>query len=511
MATRRPDLNSPGGAGIGRPGPLARDSLWSLAAIILVGLSAAAFNALVGRFLGQAALGQAGLALAIGLGGAQVATAGLAPAITRFGAARLAAGDPAGARRALGGGLAAALGLGAGLALALLLLGPGRAERLGLPPGLLAASAGLLALQAAYIALKAALYGLGRVGAYARAELPAALTFAALLAALLAGAPLSLVSPFLAANLVFALRAAWLLARAWPGGQAGGEAPPAAELAAIAPEAAPVSSATRMPRYTLIASIGSAAALARLQLVLLLTAALWSVEEVGRLQAALTFLPPVMLLPRALELALLPRLARDWGGADRAAFRRRTAAALRLSALGLSLAAGGLGLAAGWLLPALFGPGFGAALPALRWTLLAAWSLGLASPAVTALSGADGVAVPNAAGLAGLATSLVAWAIWLPAGGATAAAAGLAVGSLVNAGIPLIWAIRRYDLAARPLLATLTRSGVLLLTGVLLLARWPAAAFGIGLAYVIVLGLWEGQTLRPGHPLRRAAPPENAR
>ena len=38
--------------------------------------------------------------------------------------------------------------------------------------------------------------------------------------------------------------------------------------------------------------------------VLLLTAALWSVEEVGRLQAALTFLPPVMLLPRALELAL---------------------------------------------------------------------------------------------------------------------------------------------------------------------------------------------------------------
>lgn len=511
MATRRPDLSSPGGTRIGRPGPLARDSLWSLAAILQVGLSAAAFNALVGRFLGQAALGQAGLVLAIGLGGAQVATAGLAPAITRFGAARLAAGDPAGARRALGGGLAVAIGLGAGLAIALLRLGPERVEGLGLPPGGLVASAGLLALQSAYIALKAALYGLGRVGAYARSELPAALAFAAFLAALLAGAPLSLVSPFLAANLVFTLRAAWLLARAWPERRAAGEAPPAAAPAAIGADAARVARGTRMPRYALIASVGSAAALARLQLVLLFTAALWSVEEVGRLQAALTFLPPVLLLPRALELALLPRLAHDWGGADRASFRRRTDAALRLSALGLSLAAGGLGLAAGWLLPALFGAEFGVALPALRWTLLAAWSLGLASPAVTALSGADGVAVPNAAGLAGLATSLLAWAIWLPEGGASAAAAGLAAGSLVNAGIPLVWAIRRYQLAARPLLASLSRSGLLLLAGGLLLARWPRAALGIALAYVVLLALWEGRRLWPGQALRRAAAPEIAR
>ena len=76
---------------------LARDTALSLVAISLVGGSAAVYNVAVGRVLGQTALGHAGVALAVGLGVAQVATAGVAPAITRFAAARRASGDHAAA------------------------------------------------------------------------------------------------------------------------------------------------------------------------------------------------------------------------------------------------------------------------------------------------------------------------------------------------------------------------------------------------------------------------------
>ncbi len=498
-------------------------------AILLVGLSAALFHALVGRLLGPRALGAAGVGLALGLGGAQVVTAGLAPAITRFAAARLAAGDRAGARRSLAGGLGSACLLGLALAGLLLLASPLTA-RLDLPAELRLPAAALLWLQCLYIAGKAALYGLGRVGPYARAELPAALAFGLTLGLLsLQSGDASgwLLSPFLAANLVFVAGAAWLLVRAWPRGRSKRSAtsigPRSAPLGSDSASTRAGSSASRpteiassrlpaqregdsMLRYALIASVGSAAALARLQLVVLLTAALWPPAEVGMLQAALTLLPPVLLLPRALELALLPRLAGDWGGDDPAAFRRRASLATRISALGLAMVAGGLGLAAGWLLPALFGAGFAPALPALRWTLLAAACLGLAAPAVTALSGADGVRLPNAAGLAGLLTSLAAWALWLPAGGATAAAAGLALGSLVNAGIPLVAAARRYGLDWQPTAGLLLRASLLLALAAGLLGSGllgPSAqhralpAIAISLAYLLALGLLEGPRLLP--------------
>lgn len=135
------------------------------------------------------------------------------------------------------------------------------------------------------------------------------------------------------------------------------------------------------------------------------------------------------------------------GPGDAAALARD----LRRSTAVAALAAGGLALALVPLAPAvlgvLFGPAFQPAAPALRLVVVAAALQGLAVPAVAALSAADRVAVPNAAGLAGLAAGIAGWVLWVAPHGATGAAAGLAVGAAVNAGIPLVVAWRRFGRA----------------------------------------------------------------
>jgi len=428
-----------------RPPGLARDGLLSLIAITIVGGSAAVYSVVVGRVLGPTALGHAGVALAIGLGGAQLSAAGIAPAITRFTAFRLAGGLASEARRAVVLGVAAALGVGVGVAVGVVLSAPAWSARVGLPANLVAPAALLIALQAAYIGLKAALYGLGRVGAYAWAEVAGGVAFAAGLAAVLAGGPVSLIAPFLWANAAFGGAAA-VACRGLGARQAGRAGMGHWGLAArhTGSTAAGRSSVPSPTRFALIATVGSAAALARLQLPVIVTAVAWPPAEVGRLGAALAFLPPMLLVPRALELALLPALAGAWGLGDRGAFRQLLARASRMTAASQSLALAVLLIAGPRLLTTLFGPEFAAAGGALRAVVVAAWALGLAVPAVVALSASDGVAVPNAAGVAGLGVSLIVWSVLVPTAGATGAAIGLAAGSLVNAGVPLAVAARRF-------------------------------------------------------------------
>ncbi len=412
---------------------LTRDALLSLAGIGLVGGSAAVYSVAVGRLLGPGALGQAGVALAVGLGAAQLAMAGLAPAITRFTAAHRAAGRAGAARRLWADGLVAAVAIGAALALGIALTGGWWAPLVGLQPNLVVPTAWLVALQSIYIGLKAAMYGVGAIRAYAAAEGVAAVAFGIALLAVLSGAGVSLVAPFLAANAAFAaLTPVVLPGRAFPSST--DPAPPVAPL---------LVRDLGVPRFVLIATLGSAAAIARLQLPLLITGAYWPADEVGLLAAALAFLPPVLLLPRALELALLPALAGAWGRGDRGLFRELTRRALRRSGLALTALTAGLLVLGPPLLGWLYGPEYAAAATALRAVLVSAWALGIAVPAVVALSASDGVAIPNAAGVAGLVVSLIAWAAWVPDHGATGAALGLAAGSLVNAGLPLAAMARR--------------------------------------------------------------------
>jgi O-antigen/teichoic acid export membrane protein len=435
---------------------LARDTLISLAAISLVGGSASVYSILIGRTMGERALGQAGLALAVGLGAAQLAMAGLAPALTRFCAAYRATGRPAAARASVLLGLIAALALGLVVAAVAAATAGGWAGRIGLRPALVTGVAVLIFLQTAYIGLKAALYGLGRVLTYAWAELAAGLVFAAALIALLTGAMADLLGPFIAANLIFGVLAGgvvWGAVRALgpPTAGAGGDRLDGRGFA----------------HYTAVATVGSAAALARQPLAIMVTGAWWPAGEVGLLQAALALLPVVLLLPRAVELTLFPELSRAYGRADLVQLRRQTVTGLHLSLVLLSLLAGDLLLLGPNLLGVLYGPAFVAAGGALAAVVVAGWATGLAVPAVAALSGADGVAIPNLAAVAGLAASLLAWAWLVPGSGATGAAAGLAAGAGVVTLICLVVAWRRYDLGLAALWPTV--GWILLLLGTMLL------------------------------------------
>jgi len=481
---------------------LTRDPVLSLAAISLLGSSAVAYNVVVGRTLGPTVLGHAAVALAVGMGAAQVATAGIGPAIVRFTAARRARGDDSAARRALAGGMGAAALLGLALGMAVPLSSPLWADRVGLPANLVVPVAWLIMLQSLYIALKAALYGLGRVVEYALAEAAAAVAFFGLLALCLTGASMSLLAPFLAANTAFVLLAGMSVWRGVRGNVVKGPVssfPPT-------PSSTPLEDASpSMARYAAVATVGSTAALARLHLVVLVTGLLWSAAEVGRLQAALAFLPPVLLVPRALELALFPALAGAFGRGDADTFRDQTATAFEVAAVGLGVVAGGLLVAGPDLLVGLYGSEFSPALPALHGVLLAAWALGLAVPAVAALSGADAVAIPNAAGVAGLGTSLLAWLFLVPAYGATGAALGLALGSVPVAVTPLFAARRRYGLTFGAGMRVLARTAVSLGAALALTRGLGWRALPVAVLFGLALLATESVRMARRTPHRRRA------
>ncbi len=473
-----------------RHGPLTGDTLASLAAIAMVGGSLALHGVVVGRTFGDEVLGHAGLALAVGLGVPQLAGSGLVPAITRFTAARRASGDLAGMRRAAWGGLLLLVAMSACIAALGLLTHATWAPRIGLPAVEVAPALLLAVIEAMYIGLKALLYGFDRARAYARFEMLAGMGFLAALAWLVSApseARTALVAPFIVADVIFILLAAPTLmaitasgltkgglttssstkgdvaktATTVEGGMAktiftsegdmvqsdltkAGAAP-----GAVSNRVEPVGASSRgmgMAAYAAHASIGTGASIARLRLVPIALGMAYGAGEVGLLQAALVFFGPVMLIPRAVELALFPTLAGAHGRGDTLRFGAQAAAASQAIALGLALIAGGLIVAGPAILGLAFGEAFEAAAYPLAFVIVAAWCLGLAVPAIVSLSGADGIAIVNLSGVLGLITSLIAWALLVPPFGALGAAAGLALGSLPTALVPIRAAASRYGL-----------------------------------------------------------------
>ena len=470
-----------------------RDTLLSLAAIILVGLSSLLFDIGVGRIYGDQVLGELALALAIGLGGAQLVGAGLGPALTRYIASDGAQDRISSAYERMLRAYLIGLGLALALAIALFSTSGWLEVNFGLAPALLWPTILLLLLQSAYVLQKAVLYGLGQLEAYSKTELLAALAFGLWLIWMLWNSPAS-ISPFIVANLVFCLAASAIIARFFSKAKAGDpstEAPAPLQQGARSQELS-------FGRYAWIAWWGSAAALLRLQILIPLTAYFWPASEVGQLRAAMIVILPMMLIPRAVELALLPRLASAWATEEDSGFRRMSSEALAVTGIGIAFIAGPLILAAGPFLSLLFGPGFSSAISSLRWIVVAAWALGMAAPAVSSLSGADGVRIPNAAGIAGLLSSLIGWSYWIPRYGAEGAAIGLAAGSIVNAAIPLWAAARRYEITIFRTFRTQFLSILLLLLGLYCLGseRWSAEGIwtlspqSLTLPIVLILLYW---------------------
>jgi O-antigen/teichoic acid export membrane protein len=472
----------------------------------------------VGRILGPAILGQAGMSLAIGLGSAQVIAAGIGPATTRFAALRRARGDFGGARRAVRNGIVAALVIAVTAALALLWILPPSASALDLPSELITPIALLVVLQSLYIATKAGLYGLGRVATYVSAETIAALAFVSALAVVLAGSQVAAIAPFIVANAAFAGVVAVAISRrsasnpedsapeeqAAEAGGAAAERQVAAVGGADGPAGPDPTGPGREPesmtKYALVATTGTVAAIVRLQLPPLVLGASWGAAEVGVLQAALVFLPLVLLLPRGLELALFPALSGSFASRESPLFRQQVEDSQHTIAVALAMVGGGLLICGPALLTALYGSDFASSGPVLDWIVIAAWAVGLAVPAVAALSGADRVAIPNIAGVLALVVSVLTWWMVVPARGAVGAAEGLAYGSLVILALPFVAAWHRYGLGVGAGAAAFLRSSALVGMFVIASRAWGVHWLPATVLLVASIALVELPRLpRPSH------------
>jgi O-antigen/teichoic acid export membrane protein len=413
----------------GRGGRVARNSLLSMIALIVLGGTRVVYGAIISRATDLQTFGEVGAMIAVAMLASYVLPAGIGAATSRFIPFERGAGDIQQARASyvvlstVGMLAAGVLGLLAAAAVALL----GR-------PLLEAVEVGLLAIAySLYTTDKAALYAFERVDRYVRIEIATSgLAIVLTLAVAWSGATVFLL-PFIVSYGVFSL-----LARQ------------AVRSSASGPRLDP----WRRPRrdllgYSFLAGIGILAGAGSLQGTQLLAVWFAAPTEVAHFAAAVTLTAPLYFMPRALALALFPFMSESYGAGDLAAVRRHADLATR----GL-LACGALVLVAAEILApvtlAVFGGAeYVAGASVLRLILLAAFLTIIAVPAINSLSSGPGWQLKTPVGwsVAGCVVGLALVAAIGGPLGALGVAISYLVGTAITSAGPLLTAWHRLTMS----------------------------------------------------------------
>jgi O-antigen/teichoic acid export membrane protein len=291
-------------------GPVARNGVLSLVALVLIGGTRILYGLLISRATDLETFGLIGVLIAVTMISSYLLPSGLGAATSRFVPYQLGQGDAAAARghyRVLG-----RAGLVAGVALAAI-SGIGVSFVLAVP-GPVALQVSLLTLvYSLYTTDKAALYAFDRVGRYVWIELAgSAIVIATSIAVVLSGSKIYL-APFIVGYGFFVLAARIIIQRELRGVVA----------ATTTPER------RSMLRYALIASVGIVASAGFLQATQLLAARFAVPSEVAFFAAAVTLVAPMYFLPRALSLALFPFMSEAHGAGLVEVVRRHADVATR--------------------------------------------------------------------------------------------------------------------------------------------------------------------------------------
>jgi O-antigen/teichoic acid export membrane protein len=412
----------------GGRGTVARNSLLSMVALIVLGGSRVLYGSMISRATDTETYGLVGVLTAVTLILSLVLPAGIASATTRFVPYSRGRGDMDAARRLHR--LLARVGLGAALLLGLLAAGGAAYFQLGASE---VAQVGILtAVYGVYVTSKAGLYGFDQVGRYARLEiLGSAAILATTVAILLAGSTLYL-APLIVGYGLFVI-GAHLSLRAHTG-----------------PSATAVSRTDlrELAVYAGLACIGTLASAGFLQATQLLTAQYARLSDVAFFTATITLISPLWFLPRALSLALFPFMAEAHGAGDQSVVRRHADLATRglLALLGPLFVAGIL--FSRELLVLYGGAPFASGALVMQIVLAAAY-LGVVQVAsVNALSSASGhqLRISVAWAVMGAASGLVLVALSGEQLGATGIAIAYFMGTAITAAGPMAVVWRRYGL-----------------------------------------------------------------
>lgn len=407
---------------------VAQNTVLSMVAVLALGGSRLIFNLLVGHRLGKEALGHVNSELAAATFASLAFAAGSAIAATKFVAARLGAGDAAGARRAL-------VVLSRWCVLGTLIVMAVLAATLPLLlPELSWADVAwtclLLCAYSAYTFVRGAQYAYGAVRRYAVLELVAdSLSVAGAFAVVLLGAEALLLLPFVVGYAVFAVFG-WFALPARP----------------RAADSLPAAMRREMRGYLFWTALGVVGSTGFLQLSMVFAQYYGTAAQAGLYASAFTLVVPAYFLPRALSMALFPSMASAFGRGDEEEISRQLDVGTRILIIGMLPLFVGAVLLARPLLTLFFNDSYAAAYLVLGLLLTATYASIVAIPAVNSLvaTARNLIRLPVYSTLAGCGLGV---AVWLAFGGryaTTAVALGYLAGSVLQGAVPILSAWRRW-------------------------------------------------------------------
>ena len=406
-----------------------RAGLLSMLALVALGGTRLIHTSIVGRATDTATYATVATLIGVATTAGLFLPGGLASAASKFIPYLRGAGNPAEANRVyriltlVGYGTAAVLGPLVAL-VTWLVLDLSATDAVGV--GLLTAAFSLYSVE------KGALYGFDRVAPYVRLELVGSGLAIVATVLLVAAGGTAYLAPLTLGYAVLVVGSWWLLRR----------------TGATSTGAATVDR-DEVVGYVALASVGGLASAGLLQLLPFLANWFTTVQEVSYFGAAVALVAPLYFLPRALGMALFPRMAHAHGSGDRDTVRRHLDVSTRALLVVLApLFAAALPMARD-VLVLFLGRSFAGGAAVLQVLLVATYLAVIQVAAVNALSSGSrrDVRVPVFSAVAGLVVGLVAM---IPLGhvyGAAGVGTAYLLAVVVQAAGPMAVAWRKHEMA----------------------------------------------------------------
>ena len=415
-------------------------------ALAASGSTTLGFSIILARTLDPSDYGELARTFALSMAVAQLAMAGLAPALARIVAS--APGDQLRFDRAPSAVRVMALGSCATAIIYLPLAFAGFAGDSGYA---LLGGLAVTAVYATYFGIKMILFALDRVRAYALMEFTSDLIFFACLAVFLFVEPKAALFAFSVAYLVFIVVASRYITRR------------AANRSAVVLDRGTA-------RFGVLALVSTYASVARFPFVVAIAGFVGTALISAQIALLVGIVMPLFLLPQAAGAMTFANVARQPDG-ETTHVRHLVRAVALVSALVASVA----GLVSADILGVVGGSSYVSAAPSLTLVLFCLVPQLAAIPVGNAAAARGGVGVKALISAAGLAVSVVGTALTVPEFGLMGAAVSLGAGTVLAGSLSLAYGFRHFDLRV----SDLAGAGAVCAAGLLGLVVPGGAAAGV--------------------------------
>lgn len=425
---------------------LINDVIFTMFALVLLGLTKLIFNVTIGRVFGATVLGSINIAISTSLLLSYIITTGFGPATVKFLAECRGRDDIDAAKSVFKLILVLVVMLSMVVMSMALLFSSVVSERIGIEEDLFVISTVLIPLYALYMFYKNAYYGLGEIKKYAKIELLSDILFFISIVVFVFYIKALLILPFIIMYIVFLIISLYdLRIHLTPSG----------------------TQSTNIYKGVLafagISFIGTFASMGRANLSITLSGVYVDTISVGYYAAAYSILTIFQFAPLAVGRVIAPAFSYRYSQNNITSVGKLLNISTTYLLIVLSLM-GAIGIIlSSQILQIMYGTEFIYASTVLCIMIISIYISIIAMPSISSLSSTKYIKIPNIAGVLGLVTSLGAWYILIPCYGIEGTAIGYLLGAIVNSLIPLYYARKFFRLNIRKNVSIVVTTAIILL------------------------------------------------